>query len=110
MIEKLFVYGTLAPNRPNEHILKKIGGSWQDAIVIGKLKEEGWGAEMGYPGIELNDNADEIKGSIFNSENLSNHWNMLDNFEGKGYERVIAKAKLKDKSIVETYIYTLRNC
>ena len=41
MIEKLFVYGTLAPNRPNEHILKQIGGSWQDAIVMGILREEG---------------------------------------------------------------------
>jgi len=46
---------------------------------------------------------------LFKSNNLLNHWNMLDDFEGEGYERVIAKAKLKDESIVETYIYTLRN-
>jgi len=74
------------------------------------LKEEGWGAEMGCPGIELNDNADEIKGFIFQSKNLSNHWNMLDDFEGEGYKRVLAKAKLKDESVIETYIYTLSNC
>lgn len=110
MIEKLFVYGTLAPNRPNEHILKKIGGSWQDATVRGILKEKGWGANMGYPGIELNDNADEIKGFIFESKNLSNHWKILDNFEGNEYKRVITKAQLKNKNIIETYIYTLRNC
>ena len=110
MIEKLFVYGTLAPNNPNEHILKKINGSWQDAIVVGVLKEEGWGAKMGYPGIELNKNGKEIKGFIFKSKNLLNHWNMLDNFEGSGYERVLTQAKLKDKRIVETYIYILKNC
>ena len=38
---------------------------------------------MGYPGIELNNNADEIKGFIFKSKNLLNHWSMIDNFEGK---------------------------
>ncbi len=110
MMEKLFVYGTLAPNCPNEDILKKINGSWQDAIVMGNLKEEGWGAKMGYPGIELNKSVTEIKGYIFKSKNLSNHWNILDNFEGNGYERVITQAKLKDGSIVDTYIYILRNC
>jgi len=82
MVETLFVYGTLAPGRPNEHILKEIGGSWQDAMVLGRLKEEGWGATMGYPGIELDTHGEEIKGFIFTSENLSDHWHMLDDFEG----------------------------
>ena len=55
MVERLFVYGTLAPNSPNKHILKKIGGSWQEATVKGRLKtqKKGWGAKMGYDGIEL---------------------------------------------------------
>ena len=110
MIEKLFVYGTLAPNRPNEHILKKVCGSWQNATVIGILKEEGWGAEMGYPGIELNKDGEEIKGFIFKSKNLLNHWNMLDDFEGEEYERVVTQAKLQDGTTVDTYIYILRNC
>ncbi len=39
-MEKLFVYGTLGPGRPNEHILKKIGGSWKRGFVWGKLFEE----------------------------------------------------------------------
>ena len=109
MTEKLFVYGTLGPNRPNEHILKNIGGTWEDATVNGKLTDEGWGAEMGYPGIILDKNEEEIKGFIFTSSNLSNHWNMLDDFEGEGYERVITKAKLEDKTIVDTYIYILQS-
>ena len=44
MIERLFVYGTLGPGRPNEHVLTAIGGSWLNASVSGFLRNEGWGA------------------------------------------------------------------
>ena len=108
MAEKLFVYGTLGPGRPNEHVLKAIGGVWENATVRGKLRQEGWGAEMGYPGIDLNENGEEIEGFVFISENLSNHWKVLDDFEGEGYERVVTQAKLKDGSMVDAYIYMLR--
>jgi len=47
MTERLFVYGTLAPGRPNEHILADVPGSWEPARVTGTLREEGWGAAMG---------------------------------------------------------------
>ena len=107
MTENLFVYGTLGPGRPNEHVLKAIGGVWQNAIVRGKLRQEGWGAEMGYPGIDLDESGEEVEGFLFISENLSNHWEMLDNFEGEGYERVITQAKLEDGNVVDTYIYVL---
>ncbi|HSE41878.1 MAG TPA: gamma-glutamylcyclotransferase, partial [Acidobacteriota bacterium] len=43
-MKRLFVYGTLAPGRPNEHILGQIGGSFEPATVIGTLYQEGWGA------------------------------------------------------------------
>ena len=33
----LFVYGTLAPGEPNEHILKDVEGVWLEASVTGKL-------------------------------------------------------------------------
>jgi gamma-glutamylcyclotransferase (GGCT)/AIG2-like uncharacterized protein YtfP len=108
MAENLFVYGTLGPGRPNEHVLKAIGGVWENATVRGKLRQEGWGAEMGYPGMDLNKNGEEIEGFVFISENLSNHWEVLDDFEGEGYERVVTQAKLKDGSMVDAYIYILR--
>ncbi len=60
----LFVYGTLAPGRPNEHILSKVGGTWEKASIKGKLKEEGWGAEMGYPGVVLGQNEEKVKGLL----------------------------------------------
>lgn len=62
MIEKLFVYGTLCPDRPNEHVLDAIGGSWKSATISGALREEGWGAEMGYPGIDLDGHGREVEG------------------------------------------------
>jgi gamma-glutamylcyclotransferase (GGCT)/AIG2-like uncharacterized protein YtfP len=108
MVERLFVYGTLGPGRPNEHVLKAIGGSWETATVTGTLRQEGWGAAMGYPGIDLNERGGEVEGFLFSSENLSSHWAALDEFEGEAYERVLTRAKLKDGGTVYAYIYTLR--
>ncbi len=103
----LFVYGTLGPGRPNEHVLGAIGGTWQAATVKGNLRDEGWGAELGYPGIILDENGSDIEGFLFTSQNLSDHWKVLDEFEGEAYERVLAMAKLNDGNIVEAYVYTL---
>ncbi len=108
MSERLFVYGTLAPGRPNEHVLGEIEGSWEAATVTGTLRQDGWGAEMGYPGIDLDEQGDEIQGFLFSSERLSDHWAMLDEFEGKAYERVLTVVKLTDNRTVDAYIYTLR--
>jgi len=107
MTEKLFVYGTLGPNRPNAHILEDIGGYWETASVIGILKEEGWGAEMGYPGIILDPTGNRVEGFIFSSKHLSEHWKMLDDFEGDAYCRVITKVTLSDGSMTDAYLYTL---
>ena len=109
MIERLFVYGTLGPDRPNEHVLLAIGGSWEPATITGTLREEGWGAEMGYPGIDLDEHGGEVEGFLFTSENLSSQWASLDTFEGEAYRRVLAKVNLKDGIIVDAYIYTLRS-
>ena len=65
MTQRLFVYGTLGSGGPNEHVLSAIGGTWEEASVNGYLKQQGWGAEMGYPGIVLDNTGDEIKGYIF---------------------------------------------
>ena len=108
MTQRLFVYGTLGPGSPNEHVLSAIGGTWVQASVRGYLKPQGWGAAMGYPGIVLDEAGDEIQGYVFYSDKLDNHWNELDAFEGVEYERVLINAKTKDKMAVESYIYILR--
>nr|AJG37980.1 AIG2 family protein [uncultured Gammaproteobacteria bacterium] len=107
-INNLFVYGTLAPGRPNEHILKKIEGTWQKGSVTGILHQEGWGAAMGYPAITLDENGNEVEGFLFSSDDLSSYWEELDEFEGSAYERVIVNVILENKSTIEAYIYTLK--
>ena len=108
MIQCLYVYGTLGPGRPNEHVLTAIGGTWTKASVFGYLKPQGWGAEMGYPGLILDAAGNEIKGYIFCSEQLKYHWDELDAFEGEEYKRVLTKVKLEGKKAADAYIYILR--
>jgi len=109
IMEKLFVYGTLAPNRPNEHILKAIDGSWKKGFVWGRLYKEGWGAEMGYPGIRLEDKFEKKEGFIFYSNDLNNHWAKIDAFEGDAYQRVKTKITLEgEEGEIEAFIYALR--
>ena len=107
MIHRLFVYGTLAPGRPNAHLLADVPGQWQPATVTGTLRQEGWGAEVGYPGIVLDERGDEVEGFLFSSERLAERWAELDAFEGEGYARVLTPVRLGDGTGVEAYIYSL---
>ena len=108
MTERLFVYGTLAPGRPNEHVLGNIGGSWEAASVIGTLRDKGWGAAMGYPGMVLDVHGDQIQGYLFSSDKLADHWPMLDEFECEGYARVLTEVRLNGNRTADAYVYTLR--
>ncbi len=108
MIQRLFVYGTLAPGRPNEHVLHGIDGRWEIATVVGTLLQEGWGAAMGFPGIILSEQGRTVEGFLFSSDQLVDHWKRLDEFEGEGYERVLTTAKRKDNTEVEAFLYALK--
>lgn len=108
MIDRLFVYGTLAPGRPNEHVLADVPGSWVPATVGGTLVHAGWGADVGFPAIILDDAGERVDGFVFSSELLAEHWTRLDDFEGDGYARVLASATLEDGSVVDAYVYALR--
>ena len=107
MIHRLFVYGTLAPGRPNAHILADVPGQWEPATVSGTLRPEGWGAELGYPGIDVDERGGEVEGFLFSSEHLAECWAELDAFEGEGYARVSTPVRLDDGTVVEAYIYSL---
>ncbi len=108
MRQRLFVYGTLVPGGPNEHVLNAIGGTWAAASVTGTLRHEGWGAEMGYPGIVLDEHGTEIQGFLFSSDHLADHWTQLDAFEGEGYVRVVTTVSLGNNQRVDAYVYVLR--
>ena len=106
-IQRLFVYGTLAPGRPNQHILADVPGDWEAATVHGRLVEQGWGAAAGYPALILEPQGSEVRGFLFTSEALAEHWDRLDEFEGPGYERVQASVKREDGTTAEAYTYAL---
>ena len=110
MVETLFVYGTLMPNCPNAHVLDNIVGKFTPATVKGYLKDAGWSAGMGYPGIQLNKNedGDTIHGYLFSSSNLINHWDSLDEFEGEEFQREAVSVETYDEFEIDTFIYVLK--
>lgn len=105
--QRLFVYGSLAPGRPNERVLAPLGGTWQRATVRGHLKQQGWGAAMGFPGLVLDGAGEEIAGFLFSSEHLASFWDTLDDLEGEDYERVQVEVALDDGSSVAAHVYAL---
>ena len=108
MPQSLFVYGTLAPGRPNDHVLAEVPGDWEPAQARGKLLEQGWGAALGFPAIELNAGGDVVEGFLFTSDALDEHWARLDDFEGDGYERVLTEVRLSDGRSANAFIYIHR--
>ena len=107
MQQHLFVYGTLAPNKPNAHILEALAGTWNKGSVKGFLKEAGWGAELGFPGLMLSPDGPTVDGYIFSSEQLNTLWNSLDKFEGSEYQRVLTEVTLENGQIQLAYVYAL---
>jgi gamma-glutamylcyclotransferase (GGCT)/AIG2-like uncharacterized protein YtfP len=105
---RLFVYGTLAPGRPNAHELADVHGDWQPGAVRGQLFPSGWGAAAGYPGLVLDERGPVVPGFVLSSPLLSDHWERLDEFEGDGYDRMLATVTFEDGATTRAYLYVLR--
>jgi gamma-glutamylcyclotransferase (GGCT)/AIG2-like uncharacterized protein YtfP len=106
----LIIYGTLAPNAPNHHIVEHINGSWQQGIVRGKLRQYGWGADLGYFAFQHTpegEAATAIKAHVLLSKELPANWAYLDEFEGEGYKRILAKYELDNGQIGVGFIYAM---
>jgi gamma-glutamylcyclotransferase (GGCT)/AIG2-like uncharacterized protein YtfP len=103
---RLAVYGTLAPGQPNHQQLAELKGEWRAGKVRGRLLSEGWGAAMGYPGLILDANADEVNVQVFESADLPQHWARLDAFEGDGYRRETARVSTTNGEL-DACIYVL---
>ena len=108
MTQRLFVYGTLAPGQPNEHVLAPLAGAWQPATVRGHLMPQGWGAALGFPALVPAADGEAIRGFVFSSPHLADFWPTLDEFEGEQYERVLLEAHLDDGSTVDAFVYAPR--
>lgn len=106
-MQHLFVYGTLAPNQPNEHILAPINGTWQPATIRGKLYPNGWGATLGYPAVIPDNDGEIVKGLLFSSDELAQHWQRIDDFEGDGYLRTEVEITLENDEKLTAFVYAL---
>lgn len=106
-MNRLFVYGTLAPGMPNHHVLENIPGRWEEATLKGKLVNEGWGADYGCPGIVPGAEGTDVSGFVFSSGQLEQHWAMLDEYEGSGYERVPVLVYTREGVVLDAYVYAL---
>ena len=103
------VYGTLAPGAPNHSVVEHITGDWQRGIVKGRLENKGWGADQGYYGFMHTSikEQQEIKVFVLCSDELIANWKMLDDFEGSGYKRILAKYELTSGQIGVGNIYAI---
>jgi gamma-glutamylcyclotransferase (GGCT)/AIG2-like uncharacterized protein YtfP len=106
----LVVYGTLAPGRPNYHIMEPVGGQWRNGRIKGLLAQQGWGADLGYPGFKHTSLAEQtdIEVVVLFSEQLVAHWARLDAFEGEGYQRILTPFKLENGEVGVGFIYAVR--
>jgi gamma-glutamylcyclotransferase (GGCT)/AIG2-like uncharacterized protein YtfP len=85
----LAVYGTLAPGRPNHHVVAPLGGEWTDGLIEGDLLPVGWGAALGYPGFRPRVGGDAVAVQVLTAPSLATAWPTLDRFEGPGYQRIL---------------------
>lgn len=102
----LFVYGTLAPNEENAHIMDGMVGVWEKASVRGHRFQTGWGVHRNHPGLHLDPTGPEVHGLIFISNDLPAHWNRLDIFEGADYQRIEVEATLETGDKITAQVYS----
>jgi gamma-glutamylcyclotransferase (GGCT)/AIG2-like uncharacterized protein YtfP len=108
----LAVYGTLAPGRPNHHVLAPLGGEWTDGLIEGDLLPVGWGAALGYPGFRPRVGGDAVAVQVLIASSLATAWPTLDRFEGPGYQRILVpifSTELGPGRVDERRLYTVAN-
>lgn len=106
-MNQLFVYGTLCPNKANAHILEQIGGTWTKASVRGIIHILDWGPDQDLKAIVLDPQAEWVEGYLFSTEKLAENWQMLDDFEGFQYERVVVDVMLESGETVKAWTYQM---
>lgn len=85
----LAAYGTLAPGRPNHHVVAPLGGEWTQGVIEGDLFPVGWGATLGYPAFRPRAGGPAVPVHVLRADALAMAWPRLDRFEGPGYRRIL---------------------
>jgi gamma-glutamylcyclotransferase (GGCT)/AIG2-like uncharacterized protein YtfP len=108
----LAVYGTLAPGRPNHHVVAPLGSEWTDGMIEGDLLPAGWGAALGYPGFRPRVGGAAVAVKVLTAPLLATAWPTLDRFEGPEYQRILVpvfRAELGPDQADERRLYTVAN-
>ena len=93
--QKLVVYGTLAPDAPNESILEEIKGFWRECKITGEIV-----SHKGLKYFKGNPNAGEIDAKIFISKSLPDELSSIDRFESGNYHRILIPVKVGDYWVI----------
>ena len=104
-MERLFVYGTLAPGEENYHLVENINGTWESASCFGRVFTQTKGDHIGLPCFEPGVEGERVQGQVFSSTELSLHWKMLDDFEGELYLRRLVPVVTEQGVALEAYVY-----
>ncbi len=84
-----------------------IQGEWHPGEIRGQLINPNWRTEGWYPSFIIDDTAPWVKGQVFSSTCLSDHWPRLDAFEGEHYLRSQTLANIYGDDLVQVFVYTL---
>ena len=106
-MDRLAVYGSLAPGEANHHELAGLRGDWRAGTVRGWLVASGGGSAVGYPGLRPDPEGPVVAVQVFASADLPAHWARLDAFEGDEYERVSVAVDLGGE-VVTAHTYALK--
>ena len=104
----LIIYGSLGPGESNYHIISHINGIWCKAFINGKIIDNGWENRTGYPVFQRvpESEATTVEVLAFVSEELDDHWTLIDEFEGTElYKRTTISCELEGGQIVDAFIY-----
>src|SRR5215217_6227978 len=108
----LATYATLAPGRPNHHVVAPLGGEWTDGLIEGDLLPVGWGAALGYPGFRPRVGGAAVAVQVLTAPLLATAWSTLDRFEGPEYQRILVpvfSTELSPGQASERRLHTVAN-
>jgi gamma-glutamylcyclotransferase (GGCT)/AIG2-like uncharacterized protein YtfP len=112
---RLAIYGTLAPGKPNHHVVQPLGGEWCDGFVEGDMLDVGWGAAMGYRALLPRLGGESVPVKLLTAPRLGTAWEELDRFEGPDYERLLVpvfgaarSSQAERMPIAVAYLYATR--
>jgi gamma-glutamylcyclotransferase (GGCT)/AIG2-like uncharacterized protein YtfP len=105
---RLAVYGTLAPGRPNHHVVAPLGGEWTEGVIEGELHAVGWAATYGFPAFIPRAGGPAVPVQVLTAAALPAAWPQLDDFEGPGYRRILVPV-FTPGGAGERRLYTVAN-